>query len=256
MISDKIHEFSLTYSKTLKHQVLQLEHSAHLIFLEKEIVVDKSKGLYEALNKLFTPFCIDSKLNEEFKIVKDQSARLFSLIENERKGMKQILHEREKFMNGYLQLSDLEIEYYTQKERIVRIFKERTSSMQQEISKISEEKQTISNKFTELEKKYQTCLDEFKEFRKRVRRKFVIYDKNQEKFCKNCQRSYTEHENFNWSCRTHASYYSQGFFWCCGETLKDTPGCIVSKHISNEDSEEIYGEERTANKIFCTVGLN
>jgi hypothetical protein len=253
MISDKSFYFSLTPVKSLKHEKLQLEHSIHLTFLEKEIVVDRYKGLFEAFSKLFSPFCADFKLNEEFRIIKDQSFKVFQLLQSEKQGMAQMIFERDTFMNGFLKLSDLETEFFSQREKIVKVFKERTQAMQVEISKLSEDKNLLTSKFQELEKKYQTCLDEFKEFRKRVRKKLVVFDKSEEKFCKNCQKSFIELENFNWSCRTHISLFNQGCFWCCGSNSKEAPGCIVSKHVSNEENEDVLDQDLQVSKVFCTV---
>ena len=46
-------------------------------------------------------------------------------------------------------------------------------------------------------------------------------------------------ENFNWSCRVHASDFGGEMWWCCGKNGKDQPGCKFSKHASKEDELDL-----------------
>ena len=47
-----------------------------------------------------------------------------------------------------------------------------------------------------------------------------------ERVCNNCGSEYIENENYNWSCRTHASEYGGKIWWCCGKTKITDKGCI------------------------------
>ena len=59
------------------------------------------------------------------------------------------------------------------------------------------------------------------------------------KTCKSCNKDYFEKENFNWSCRVHASDFGGEMWWCCGKNGKDQPGCKFSKHASKEDELDL-----------------
>ena len=58
------------------------------------------------------------------------------------------------------------------------------------------------------------------------------------KTCKNCNREYSEKENFNWSCTVHQSDYGGEMWWCCGKVGKDAKGCKCMKHESKEDEDD------------------
>lgn len=82
----------------------------------------------------------------------------------------------------------------------------------------------------------------------RFRRK--MYYEQEQKICKKCGREYIEKENFNWSCRTHHSKYSDqaNIYFCCGKVGREAPGCRFAKHESKEDDEELDEEERRKEK--------
>jgi hypothetical protein len=71
----------------------------------------------------------------------------------------------------------------------------------------------------------------------------------EEKICRNCKKYFMEKDNFNWSCTTHPSEYGTSkFYYCCGATNKDSPGCRKSKHVS----EELAEQEETRKTIYHT----
>lgn len=61
--------------------------------------------------------------------------------------------------------------------------------------------------------------------------------KDHDVFCKNCRKRYKESQNFNWSCKRHSGLWSGTNYWCCGNRQKDSQGCIISFHQS-ENSEK------------------
>lgn len=84
--------------------------------------------------------------------------------------------------------------------------------------------------------------DENLKLRQRIQRiknkRFRIEDN--QKICKKCTREYLEKENFNWSCKTHQSEWSNDaqMWWCCGKTTKEADGCKIGKHESKDDDED------------------
>jgi hypothetical protein len=71
--------------------------------------------------------------------------------------------------------------------------------------------------------------------------------------CKNCKKIFDNQENFNWSCKTHLSAFNGKMYWCCGKTEKSAPGCVVSKHVTEEKEET---QEESSQVVFCSVITN
>lgn len=220
--------------------------------IEKDIIICKHKGIFEAFQKIYEPNSSEYKVSEEFRSICHKGKNLFVSLETDIKDFNNILRERDSLMDSYLDLSKTETEYFIQKEKIVKVFKEKISSMQKEISSNLEEKQKLSEKLIDQEKKYKTLLDEFNKFKKKIRPYISKESKNEEKFCKNCQKSFNDENNFNWSCRVHSSTFIEGFYWCCGSKVKESPGCTISKHVNNEsggDEDQFVGKSQR----FCAV---
>lgn len=77
------------------------------------------------------------------------------------------------------------------------------------------------------------------------------------KICKSCSQEYSDKENFNWSCRTHASTWGGEVWWCCGKSDKNQAGCKFEKHASREDEafnktdEELDANRKLARCLCC-----
>lgn len=76
------------------------------------------------------------------------------------------------------------------------------------------------------------------------------------KTCKNCNKEYTEKDNFNWSCKTHPSEWGDGpMYWCCGKEIVSAPGCRQSRHVSgdNEDDDQVEKYDRDGNQNLANT---
>ena len=72
------------------------------------------------------------------------------------------------------------------------------------------------------------------------------------KFCINCQKDFSEKENFNWSCQVHRSEYGDHMWWCCGKRDINAPGCKFQKHNTREDNNQEDGDNNTGlRQIKC-----
>jgi hypothetical protein len=110
--------------------------------------------------------------------------------------------------NGYIELNEIKSDLMSQKEKLTKGFKERYTAMQKELNIMFEERERFKSKSDEFEKKFMDVSEEFKKLRHKMKQKYSSADDIEEKFCRNCQKSYFEKENFNWSCRIHASKLS------------------------------------------------
>ena len=141
--------------------------------------------------------------------------------------------------------------FYKTQQKTLKSFKEKTKSMQSLLSQALYEKELLKTKYSELEKKLFDSNKELKKLRKKLSsRKSKSLSMEEEKFCSKCQKTYTEKDNFNWSCKTHLGIVQNNMFWCCGIKGKDSEGCIVAKHQSNEEENEI--EDDFVLVKFCT----
>ena len=62
------------------------------------------------------------------------------------------------------------------------------------------------------------------------------------KCCKNCNVSYSDKDNFNWSCVTHSGHWGGSVWWCCGKTKEYASGCLRKKHEPMEE-EKMSGSD-------------
>ena len=83
---------------------------------------------------------------------------------------------------------------------------------------------------------------------KKVRQIENSKNKDKEKFCKNCLKWFRDKDNFAWSCKRHAGEWNHFSYWCCGNQVQNSQGCVISYHIT-DDSEEIKVAERV--EEFC-----
>jgi DNA gyrase/topoisomerase IV subunit A len=221
--------------------------------LEKEIMADRITGFYKSLDNIIGTFGIQVKLCDENLMIFKQSKQIIKNQEEVILNFSNAAQERDLLRRDYIELTEIKAELTKQKEKITKIFKEKFTSMQKELNDAVEIRETLRDKLEQADKKYLDIAEEFKRFRQKMKAKFSGISDKEEKFCKNCQKSFFESENFNWSCRVHASKMSGETYWCCGKVGKDSVGCIVSKHISKDEEDLIEDENLNGVLKFCSV---
>ena len=169
--------------------------------------------------------------------------------------LSKVSKENDELMNTHLELTESKLDLASQRDKLIKAFKEKQAAMHRELSNAIEERENLKSKYAEIEKKLFDMSEEFKRQRHKSKLKHSSLEDIEEKFCKNCQKAFHERENFNWSCRVHASKLSGDYYWCCGKTGKDAVGCIVSKHISKEEEEQKEEEAGSTGLKFCSVIL-
>lgn len=216
-------------------------------------MADRITGFYKALDNILGTFGIQNKLSDELLILKSKLKDTTNELEISNNSLMSATQDRDILRNDYIELNDIKSDLTKQREKANKIFKEKFVSMQKELTEAIESRDHYKSKQEESEKKYFDISEEFKKFRQKMKLKYSKVEDNEEKFCKNCQKSYFNSENFNWSCRTHSSKLCGDTYWCCGKVGKDSIGCIVSKHISKDEEDLSDNEKSGAASKFCSV---
>jgi hypothetical protein len=248
-ISDNL-LFSLTLSNKLKNIAIQLESHNDLISFEKEILCDRVKSIFSSFDSIHH-FAYFFKQVEE-KLVMNSRLTQQILLQTQETSSKfeETLKKQDNFLTECQDFLSTKETFKKNYEKTFRVFKEKVNFLQSSLSQALQEKDQFKSKSSELEKKLFDCSKELKKLRKLKKRKTSGVDLEEEKFCSKCSQSFYEKDNFNWSCRTHLGLLQNGFFWCCGKKGKTSPGCVLSKHVAQEEKSETF-EELSPVK-FCT----
>lgn len=204
---------------------------------ETEILCDRVKSIFE---------CFEEMLNSVQKIHTLESFVLANgrlganvsemFLELEIK-LKKVTESRDSIVNDYKEFLAMKEEYTKNQSKMIRVFKERYNSLQNEYAIILNEREGLKSRNLDLEKMHSDVSEELQKLRKKVKSRVANgSNMDQEKFCSKCQKTYFERENFNWSCKTHHGNMHENVYWCCGKTGKESGGCVISKHISKEET--------------------
>ena len=154
MISDLIFLLSLTLINKLKNDLIQLENSSTLRQFEKELMTERIKGLYEALQSLIGSFSISYKIEEEYKSLFMSCREILESHKILNESFANVLDERNNLLEDYSDLYSVKNELETQKDKIMKNFKGQYSALQSELSKTIEERESLKDKNLDLEKKF------------------------------------------------------------------------------------------------------
>ncbi|OMJ90184.1 hypothetical protein SteCoe_7473 [Stentor coeruleus] len=242
----------------IRNIAVKLEYVNTLLVMENDILGEKLKGLYESLNSLIGHQSIDNKILNEYQIIILDNQKL---CEDEIRELKMIMtvhDEKQELEQMVKELSDITLGIQDRKDRYIKMLREKNIKLDNELKNVTFNRDKQKTELEELDKKYKNLQDEHIKLRTKLKsyKKNVTTDLLQEKYCKNCQKPFTEAGNFNWSCKRHSSQYCEGVYWCCGQKGKDAQGCITSKHISIEDKELIEDGKKNEIIIFCSSCRN
>ena len=191
-----------------------------------------------------------SKL-EELLIIINKGALILAESEvNLGEKLDEIIKEKEEIEQDFSNLSKLNEIIISHKEKMQKLAVERIKNLKKEVSQLIEEKEKLFESSEEAKKRLNEATEELKTLKTRHRKSKVIKSYGDEKFCVNCLQVYKDQDNFNWSCRTHKSQFSENRYWCCNAQGKSAAGCIFSKHTTNEELLEQDEENKTVK--FCS----
>ena len=220
--------------------------------IEREIMCEKLKGLYGAFDSLLGSCGTTSQLTEKLeishkygKILSESNLELNSLIDS-------LLIEKEGILKDCREFLETKDSFLTEKEHTIKLFREKYLGMQSDLTRSIQEREVLKIKNVELEFNLSNVSEAFRKLRDKVKLRFANASEiEEEKYCSKCNKTYIEHNNFNWSCRTHLGAFQENTYWCCGKQGKDAPGCIISKHMSKEETTGTAVVEASSITKFC-----
>ena len=235
----------------LRNKALEQEHINSLLLMENDIIGERLKGLYFAIQNVGQIHVLTEKFTSEIGLFNASIRQLNEFTANLRTNLNETLKEKDGFQSDNFELVNLRNEIKWESDKIAKLSKEKIADLLLSLQKSEDEREKLVTKIDETDKTLKGLTDEYEKLRQkakqyRLRRK--QYGEEEEKVCKNCQRVFIESENFNWSCRRHQNEYSGEIYWCCGKSNRDAPGCKTSKHESKEDDEDEDANQDTGNE--------
>jgi hypothetical protein len=142
--------------------------------------------------------------------------------------------------------------------RLMMSMKNRLVAYETSFQKISEENVKLQGKVSAQEKAIKGLTGDYNKLAQKMKQNKIKRRLNgvQEQLCRHCNRIYLDQDNFNWSCRVHASDFGGEIWWCCGKTDTHALGCLLRKHESKDDEEGeviIEEEEEEESHKLCSV---
>ena len=239
-LSSLLHE-EKAISDKLRNKAIELESGNSLLRMENDIIGERLKGLYKSILQIADIHELQEKVKPEVEALATSGVLLAQFQAQVQDTLAGALSERDQLREDCAEITKQRQETRESRELLAVASRDKITLLQEGLEKAHEEISTLKVEQDKCDKLVKTMEDEITKMRtklKQNRLKRRQYGETEEKICKKCQHVYMDSENFNWSCRTHKGEYSDEMWWCCGKTMKDAPGCLVSKHESKEEEEE------------------
>lgn len=224
-LEDKASTLEHFYSLYKKQSTITGERLQGLFLANFKLSILTLYKLYKMYTKEISTICVDMTRKEY-----SNSSFMYMVISNIHSTASDALNKLSERLSLQKELKMFMFKYSYEKDLFIN-----------ETRKNSEEKEQFIKKFSELEKKSQNLEEEYEKMYKRVKdinKKHKVSD-YEEKICKNCKKYFMDKDNFNWSCAVHPSEWGTSqFYYCCGATVVEAPGCKMSKHVSDELSKQ------------------
>jgi chromosome segregation ATPase len=248
-LASALHEEKAINDK-LKNRATELEQGNSLMKMENDVIGERLKGLYDAIEDLTGAESFRAKLESEAEYVSQTLKGLSSLTEQVQLNLQECLKDRDQIRAEFLELSTSRLELKADKERLAILTRDKIGVLTQELSSARDQLEAFRTEAQKADKRHKDLEEEYTKLRlkiKQFRLKRKQYGETEVKVCRWCQKEYYEAENYNWSCRTHTSEFGEQMYWCCGKTSKEAPGCQTRKHESKEDDDEIETKDKEEN---------
>jgi hypothetical protein len=239
----------------IRNIAVKLEYVNTLLVMENDILGEKLKGLYQSLDSLIGHESIDNKLIEEYQDIAYAGKILCESHINDLNMVMIMTDEKSELEQMVKELSDITLGIQGRKDKYIKMLRDKNVKLETEVKSLTFTRDKQKSDSEELDKKYKDLQEEHMKLRNKLKSYKTSFsaDLLLEKYCKSCQKPYTEATNFNWACKRHSSQYCEGVYWCCGQKGKEAIGCVTSKHISAEDKEMIDEDKKEKNIVFCSV---
>lgn len=210
------------------------------------------EGLYRGLDRLIGSSSDSCKLSEEFSLITKSVKTHFEKSEYFISEANLAVSEKDLVLEDFKNYDEKRNSFEETKHKILKYYKEFTANLKDELiskkSELEEEKQ----KNQSLSKQVEGLSSEIASLKKRYIKITPGFNQFNEIICQNCKKLFKEAENFNWSCRYHNSEFNGSLYWCCGNTKKDSMGCIIGKHECIEELSDLVTKPKSN---FCSVIL-
>lgn len=225
----------------LRNKATEQEHINSLLLMENDIIGERLKGLYFAIQQVADSHTFEERIKGEVEIMGNSNKELTEFATKLSLEIREALNQKDILQSDNFEMVGFRENVKAEKEKLAKVAKEKVTDLHASLQKSEEEREKLAAKFEEAEKNFKDLTEEYEKMRqkaKQYRQRRKQYGEEEEKVCKNCQKVFVEGENFNWSCRRHQTEYSGEIYWCCGKSSRDAVGCKISKHESKEDDEE------------------
>jgi uncharacterized coiled-coil DUF342 family protein len=239
-LNSALHEEKALNDKR-KNTATELEHGNEILKMENDIMAERLGGLYEELDKLPGRKYVEEKLEQEIEVLIISLKNLTVFCNELGSNLVSSISKRDELKSQYHEIEQLTDEIKVQRDKLAATSKEHIEKLKKELSTTVEQREDYKTKLSKIEKNYKDLTESYDKMRQKLKQwkqKGKQYGLNEEKTCMKCRKTFTETENYNWSCKVHTGAYSGEMYWCCGKKGKDATGCQSSKHVGKEEDEK------------------
>jgi hypothetical protein len=244
-LSSALHEEKALCDK-LRNRATELEQGNALMKMECDIMGERLKGLYRAMDSVVGKETEAGLMREEVETVARVMRELTEFDLDLMGSLNKSVKERDSLRADCQEITAYRSEVQGEKERLVILSRDRITGLSSDLSTAKEQIVALQTELSKAEKRFKDLEDEYNRLRDKVKQnrlKRKQYGETEIKVCRWCQKEFTEGENYNWSCRTHTSEFGDQMYWCCGKTSKEAPGCQTRKHESKDEDEDVKDRE-------------
>jgi len=241
VLNTKLHDEKALNDKR-KNTAAELEQGNALLNVENEIMAERLQELYKELDNLPERRFVEEKLSEELEILIISLRSLADFCNDLGNNLANSLSKRDELKSQYNEICQLTEEIKAQRDKLVAASTEHINKLKKDLAVTNEQREEYRSKLATLEKNYKDLTESYDKMRQKLKQwkqRGKQYGENEEKTCVVCRKTFTENENYNWSCKTHTGKFSKetNQYWCCGKTGKDSTGCKNSKHRAKDEEE-------------------
>ena len=245
--TEKVEKEELEIRKT------KLKYQNSLLCLKNDVVGDKLKGLYFAINNLVGSHYADQKLINEIHTVVDHYKALSEVLTDSQTQVFNLLKQKDEFQSDNEEFSKIYKNLDSKFEQFKKECRLRINDLNQRLKNSFTECHQVKQDYELVSKKHKETLEELRQLKTQLK-KYKKKNEDEKKKCINCNLYFSEESNYNWSCKFHSMQFNResSIYWCCGKQSEFAAGCKSSKHVSREDNEEDEDENQTQVE-FCAA---
>ena len=243
VLNTKLHDEKALNDKR-KNTAAELEQGNTLLNVENEIMAERLQELYKELDNLPERRFVEEKLSQELEILIISLRSLADFCNDLGNNLTNSLSKRDELKSQYNEICLLTEEIKAQRDKLVAASSEHINKLKKDLSVTNEQREEYRSKLAALEKNYKDLTESYDKMRQKLKQwkqRGKQYGEHEEKTCVVCRKTFTDSENYNWSCKTHTGNFSKetNQYWCCGKTGKESTGCKNSKHRAKDEEEAV-----------------